>query len=258
MNISKRQLKKFQILIDKYKKDTEFPVRYNWQDKSNNELWLWLVGQVMVVGGIAGNDRFQGRRDLKKKLNYSSLSRLTDDNKMQIAINEVLRDAGVRYASSDLGKCHKSKALVHNYKFISNYKGGLKGLLKHVSHFKGNNVELDRVSFLTHHFKFIKNKSARDFLMSMGINTNTLALDIRIKNIFKHFDIDFPTQAELARKPVYDKTEIEIIEKICKPLNIKPVKFDRILFQHYDQIVGKKLPQHHKNLQSRAGNKTSK
>ena len=243
MDITKQHLKKFKGLIDKYQKDTLVPVKDNWQDKDNNELWLWLVGQVMVVGGVAGNDRFQSRQDLKKKLSYSSLSHFTDDNEMQLAINEVLREAGIRYASSDIDKCHKSKALVHNYKFISNYKGGFKGLIKHLTQFKGDNSELDRVSFLTHDFKFLKNKSARDFLMSMGINTNTLALDIRIQNIFRHFDINFPTQAELARKPIYDKTEKEIIEKICKPLNIEPINFDRVLFQHYSKIVDKKLRQ---------------
>ena len=243
MTITKQQLKKFQELLDKYQYETEFPIEDNWENKSNNELWLWLVGQVMVVGGVAGNERFQSRQDLKKKLSYSSLSQFDNDNQLQLVINEVLREAGIRYASSDIEKCHKSKALVHNYRFISNYKGGFKGLLKHLVQFKGDNAELLRVSFLTHHFKFVKNKSARDFLMSMGININTLALDIRIQNIFKHFSIEFPSQGELARKPVYDKTEKEIIEKICKALSIEPVKFDRILFQHYNKIIDKKLRQ---------------
>ncbi len=74
----------------------------------------------------------------------------------------------------------------------------------------------------------------------MGINTHTLALDIRIQNIFRHFSIEFPTQARLSNKTVYDRTEKEVIEKICKPLNIEPSTFDRILYQNYNEIIGRK------------------
>ena len=34
------------------------------------------------------------------------------------------------------------------------------------------------------HFEFMKNKSARDFLMNLGMNQNTVAIDIRTQNIF--------------------------------------------------------------------------
>ena len=245
MNITAEHLQRFQSVFDQYQHNTRFTAKDYWKNRSNNELWLWLVGQVMVVGGAASNDRFQSREDLKDRLNYDALSQYTNDKELQTVINEVLRKAGVRYASTDLEKCQKSKALVHNYKFITNYKDGFKGLLQYLAQIEGEHAELDRVSFLMAHFKFIKHKSARDFLMSMGINTHTLALDIRIQNIFRHFGIEFPTQAQLSVKAIYDKTEKEIIEKICKPLNIDPDKFDRILYQHYNEIIGRRGEIHH-------------
>jgi len=241
MNINQQQLKKFKNLINKFQNGTEFPVLNNWEEKSNNELWLWLVGQVMVVGGVGGNERFIQRKDLQKRISYSSLKQYTDDLELQSIINDVLREAGVRYASSDLKKCKKSKALVHNYKFISHYNGGFKGLIGFLNRIEGINAELERVSYLTHHLMFVKNKSARDFLMSIGINRNTLALDIRIQNIFKYFDIEFPTQTQLSSKAIYDATEKEIIKKICDPLNIEPIIFDRILFQNYKSITKSNL-----------------
>lgn len=239
MEITKHHLKKFGEIIICYQDKTEFPEPDNWLKKSNNELWLWLVGQVIVVGSAAANDRFQNSQELKSRLSFSRLEKLTDDDHLQKEINAVLRNAGVRYASNELKKCQKSKALVHNFRYISNFKGGFKGILKYLSNLNGEYAELDRVTFLMHHFKFIKNKSARDFLMNMGMNHNTLALDIRIQNIFKHLGIDFPTQAQLSMFSVYNKTEKEIVLKLCEPMNILPVKLDRILFQNYKGIIEK-------------------
>lgn len=237
MKVTKRQIRNFENIIKDYSRKTTYPQRDAWKDKSNNELWLWLVAQVMVVGGVAGNARFQSRSDLKRKMAFRKLKSFKGEASLRRHINAVLREAGIRYASSDWRKCHKSKALAHNYKFICEFKGGFKGLLRTLTLIDGRDAEHQRVAFIVEHFKYVKNKSARDFLMSMGINFKTLALDIRIQNIFKHYGIEFPNQNSLARKSVYDKTEKEIIEKICTPLNIKPVKFDRILFQNYERIL---------------------
>ena len=236
MNITENHLAIFRNLINTYQKETVFPKKDQWKQMDNNQLWLWLVGQVMVVGGVAGHDRFQESEDLKAKLNYSSLMQL-DDTTLKIRLNEVLCKAGVRYASNDLLKCRKSSALVDNFKFVSSYEGGFEGLLNFLSKFQSKTAELDRVAFLTQNLKFIKNKSARDFLMSMGFNTNTLAIDIRIQNIFKHFALGFPPKLNLSSKAIYDDLEREIIDKICKPLEVQPVKFDRILFQNYKRII---------------------
>ena len=85
--------------------------------------------------------------------------------------------------------------------------------------------------------KYIKSKSARELLMTLGMNRNTLALDIRIQNIFKYLHIEFPDTKGLSIERIYTETENNIIEKICKPLHISPVTFDRLLFSHYKQIL---------------------
>jgi thermostable 8-oxoguanine DNA glycosylase len=192
----------------------------------------------MVVGGIAGHERFLKRNDLKSALEYSTLERIVDDKTLQNKINQVLREAGVRYSSTNLDKCNKSRALVHNLKFIRNYKKGFEGILDDLSSIDGSNAEIDRANQLMRHFRYVKNKSARDFLMNMGINRNTLALDIRVQNIFKQLGIAFPKS--LSSKSIYNETEREIIEKICIPLKIEPLLFDRILFQNYDSIMAGK------------------
>src|SRR5438270_5579294 len=99
MNITAEHLHRFQSVIDQYQQNTKLTPKDYWKGSSNNELWLWLVGQVMVVGGAASNDRFQSREDLREKLHFDALGQYKDDKELQTVINEVLRAAGVRYAS---------------------------------------------------------------------------------------------------------------------------------------------------------------
>ena len=98
-------------------------------------------------------------------------------------------------------------------------------------------AEWERVKFLKDNFKFMKNKSARDYLMGIGMNRRTLALDVRIQNIFNYVGISFPVAQDLGNTEIYDTTERKIIQKICKPLNVEPIVFDRILFQNYTRII---------------------
>lgn len=218
---------------------TTFPKKNNWQSDDNRNLWLNIVGQVMVVGGSAGYGRFLERKDLQKQIGFNRLKSLTE-YQLRITINTVLREAGVRYAQKNPDKCHKTSALVHNYQFIRNFRGGFKGLLKQLADIKGPDAEHQRVEYLMRYLKFIKNKSARDFLMERGVNKKTIAIDIRIKNTFEHFGVKFPSQTQLARNSVYRPIEQEIIQKVCRPLGVVPMKFDRILYQNYDRIVEKK------------------
>ncbi|MCB9365533.1 MAG: hypothetical protein H6587_13250 [Flavobacteriales bacterium] len=239
MKPTKKQLAMFKVIIENYEKNTKTAKSHNWKKMDDNALWLSLVGQVNVVGGVDGNKRFQDNETLKQRISLNSLGKIKSDEKLATTINAVLREAGIRYASENISKCNKTNALVHNYKFISKYKGGFRNLIQDLVNIKGKNAELERVDFLINNFKYLKNKSARDFLMGLGINKNTLALDIRIQNIFEHIGLQLPNQTELGKKSIYAATEKDIIENICIPLNIQPVVFDRILFHNYDKIYYK-------------------
>jgi hypothetical protein len=236
MEVSQQHLDIFQGIIDTYVNTTEFPIKDLWRQIDNNSLWLRLVGQVNVIGSASGNNRFISRQDLQQQLNFNALDALNDYD-LQYVINHAIRAAGVRYASANLEKCGKSKALVHNYRFIASYHNGMKGMMDEIANYKGDTAELERILFLTEHFKFIKNKSARDFLMSLGMNTKNIAIDIRIQNIFSHLGLKLPDASKLNNKKIYEDAENEIINKICTPLKIAPVYFDRILFQNYTEII---------------------
>jgi hypothetical protein len=239
MKISKKELKAFERIIERYKGSTEIPKKHDWKTMDNNDLWLRIVSQINVVGGVEGNDRFWENNDLVKRISLNALKKTKTDKELSSTINSVLREAAIRYVSADIENCNKTKSLVHNYKFIENQKGGLRGILLSLSAIKGKAAELERVSFFTDskNFMYLKNKSARDLLMGLGMNRNTLAIDIRIQNIFSLHGITLPDQKGLNNKQIYAETENEIIEKICRPLSIEPIIFDRILFQNYDSIL---------------------
>src|SRR4051812_26081718 len=121
LKISKYQVGQFGDIIEKFWDLSSFPKRHYWKELDNRELWLRMVGQVMVVGSSAGEERFMKREDLKDMVDYYALGRMKSDQKKIEAINYVMREAGVRYASEDLEKCNKTCALIHNFNFISKF-----------------------------------------------------------------------------------------------------------------------------------------
>jgi hypothetical protein len=40
--------------------------------------------------------------------------------------------------------------------------------------------------------------------MGIGMNRHTLAIDIRIQNVFQHVGSNFPNQKELPKKGIYE------------------------------------------------------
>ena len=86
--------------------------------------------------------------------------------------------------------------------------------------------------------KYIKTKGARDFLMELGIVENAIAFDVRVQNVLQKIGINLPKKFT-ANPTLYSKIENEILEKICMPLSISGVMFDRMIYQNYNQILSK-------------------
>jgi thermostable 8-oxoguanine DNA glycosylase len=84
-------------------------------------------------------------------------------------------------------------------------------------------------------FKYIKSKSARDFLMDLGLVRDAIAIDVRMQNVLKKIGINIPEGIKSNPK-LYDKVEEELLLKVCKPLNLSGVEFDRMIYNNYDKI----------------------
>lgn len=236
LEINKNHIEKFEKIKNKFLSKTEVPEENDWKKRSNNDIWLGLITQVIVVGGSAPADKFDNNPVLKNDVSYEVLIKIENKNELKKKINNVLRAVGTRYASSDISKCRKTNALVHNLMILKRFKEGPKGLLKRLSEFEGRNSDKRKIKYFMKIFRFIQSKSARDNLMSLGLVKNVIALDIRIQNIFKNMGILLPKGFENNPK-LYDEIEEDILTKICKPLGLFGVQFDRLLYQNYKEIM---------------------
>jgi thermostable 8-oxoguanine DNA glycosylase len=85
-------------------------------------------------------------------------------------------------------------------------------------------------------FKYIKSKGARDFLMDLGLVRDAIAIDVRMQNVLKKIGINIPEGIKSNPK-LYDKVEEELLSKVCKPLNLSGVEFDRMIYNNYKDIM---------------------
>jgi hypothetical protein len=235
LQITQEHLNKFQQIVDRFRSKTKIPKENNWYSWSDNDIWLHTMAQVMVVGKSAPLDKFYKSDKLRKEVAYERLRKMTDEKNLNRTINRVLLAVGTRYASSNISKCLKTKALVHNLKTLKNY-GGPRKFVKRVSEFQGPNADKQRIEFVVQTFMFIKNKGARDYLMELGLLRNAVALDVRVQNVLRKIGIEVPKGFE-SNPQLYDSIQNDILEKICKPLGISGIEFDRMLYQNYDDII---------------------
>jgi uncharacterized protein YajQ (UPF0234 family) len=242
MKISKEHVNKFKQIKALCFKKTKFPKANNWKRMASNEIWLDFIRQIIVIGGAAAAQRFSDRADLQKLVSYGRLSSLEDRMEIKKAINHALREVGSRYACKDIRRCKKTHALVHDLKILQGFKGGPKGLLKRVAEFTGTNATKRRIKYFMKIFKggSIQSKSTRDFLMGHGLIKDAVAIDIRIQNILRKVGIRVPKGVQ-SKPNIYDYAETEILNKICKPLQLSGVELDRMLFQNYDKIMEMKF-----------------
>ena len=233
LQINKKHLEKFRQIKQHFHSGTEVPEKNRWQSLTNNDIWLHIFAQVMVVGGSKPYEKFDKRADLKHKVAFDSLIEVEDDREVKKRVNQVLRTVGTRYASSDISKCRKTDALAHNLKMLKSFEGGPKGFLKELSRFSSDKQKID---YVMHSLKYIKNKGARDLLMELGLVRNAIAFDSRIKNVFHKIGVKTPERFETSFK-LYDEVENAILSKICMPLGISGIELDRMLFQNYEEIM---------------------
>ena len=189
----------------------------------------------MVVGSSAPLDKFYKNDKLKKEVAYEKLAKMADKQKLSRTINHVLMAVGTRYARSDASKCMKTKALVNNLQTLKTC-GGAKNFVRKLFEFQGPNAEKQRIEFVMRSFIFIKNKGARDYLMELGLVKDAVALDVRVQNVLRKIGTEVPKGFE-SNPQLYDSIQNDILEKICKPLGISGIEFDRMLYQNYDDII---------------------
>ena len=235
LEINKEHLKAFDRIKDLYLPKTIVPKENNWKSLSNDDIWFHIVAQVMIVGNSKPYDKFIKDENLKNQISFQTLLNIENQETIAKIINHILREVGSRYANKTLSKCMKTRALVTNFNYLKKYNDGPIGFLNYIS--KIDN-EKQRIRYVVNNFKYVKNKGARDLLMELGLIRNSIAIDVRIQNILKKMGIEI-SQDSLSNPLRYEQIQKEIIEKICNPLDISRIAFDRMLYQNYEEIMNK-------------------
>lgn len=233
LEITDEILEKFSDLKIRYLEKTVLPKENNWIQKTTNELWFNVIAQVMVVGNSKPFDTFMERLDLQEKISYDSLLKLKTNEEILRQINFVLLAVGTRYASRTLTKSIKAKSLLWNFNKFRKYNNGVTGFLQEITNLSS---DIQKIKRLMSELKYIKTKGARDLLMELGIVKNAIAFDVRVINILQKIGVNLPDNFT-ANPRLYSKIEKEILDKICEPLGISGVMFDRMLYQNYNKIL---------------------
>jgi len=230
--ITASQLQAFRRIKDKFSMP-RLPSRNAWRDKSDDDVWIRIVSQVVVVGNAAPAEKLW-TPPIQKRIGWMNVTKLSEA-KAKKEIWSVLREIGTRYCGQDPDSCRKTAALMRNLKFLREYPEGPKGFLKDVARLDG--TDLDKVKFVIDHLSFIKNKGARDFLMSgFGVVRDCIAFDSRILGVTRQIGIQIPdgVQADVA---LFEELERLLIDQVCRPLGITGAELDQLLFRNYKAIV---------------------
>lgn len=166
-----------------------FPPRHAWRTASNDDVWIRLVSQVVVVGRAEPAEHLR-EKDVRRRIAWGRVTEMSD----RVAANniwQVLQDIGTRYCGRNLHSCRKTAALMRNLEYLKRYPKGPKGFLRDVATLKGSSR--DKAAFISKRLSYIKNKGARDFLITgFGLVKDRIALDSRILSVLRLVGIEIP------------------------------------------------------------------
>lgn len=230
-SLTTQQLAKFRAIRDALKK-TPLPEVGKWKSMSEDDIWLRVVSQVVVVVKEAPAKHLKAP-EIRASLAFKRLSAMKPLEAKK-ALGTVLATIGTRYVSPQRPEAApKVTALMKNLEVFKSYEGGPSGVVKHLA---GMADSRERVRFLGKNFSYMKKKGARDFLTTgLGMATDVIALDSRVMGIATRIVPGLPAQVTATN---YDTIEAFLVEHVCVPLGISAAQFDQLLFRNQEAIEG--------------------
>jgi hypothetical protein len=223
LNITQKCIDQLKIISDKHLPNIEISPEHNWKNKSNDDLWLDVFKQVVVVG----NSRPVASGKIDKYEQTIAYAKLKNENNAREIIHKVLREIGAMWVGDDIDKDVKAKCLSKNLNYFKHYQNEVKGFFTYVAGLD----EKARIRYAAKQLEYIGDKSARDLLMELGLIRNSIALDVRIVKSLRNLGVNIPDNYN--DKKIYPEIEKEILENICKPLDLEGVELDRLLYNTY-------------------------
>jgi hypothetical protein len=197
-----------------------------WNQRTENELWIKVLGQIAVVGRAEPGERLQHDPKIKRQVSIRRLKRFRSDADLQKYLHGVFMRLGVRYVGSSWRNDRKAAAGVANFRKLT--ENGPKKFFEQIAKC---NTEEEKIEALQRQLKFYGNKSARDTLIELRLAENCMALDTRIFGVLKKVGV------KVSPDDIYQQVEKELIRKVAKPLGISGALLDRVLFQKYTKIL---------------------
>jgi len=199
----------------------------SWKKRTEDELWLRVLSQVVVAGNAAPEYTLRTSTAVKEKLGFRRLKRLSAQRRRK-AIHGVLRAIGTRYVGKST-KNAKVDAALHNFETICE-AGGPRQFFRRIASLPS--IE-KRIECLSRTLAFYKKKGCRDALIDLRLASDCMALDRRLIRILTCVGAKVPRSLDNH----YEEIERELIEKVARPCGLSGGQLDRILFQNYGDIL---------------------
>ena len=229
LTIEAVHIQRVKSIWDEYGHKVLLPAADAWKFKSDDEIWLRVVGQVVVVGGAEPAKKLKAP-SVRERISWSRLSKMTTG--VENEIWEVLREIGTRYARKSAPICSKTNAICRNLLVLKEFKDGPTGFLRKISEMESSE---DKIDFIAQKFSYIKQKGARDFLTSgFGLVQDRIALDTRVLKELKQIGIKELPDKTPGKADYYRAIEEDLVTKICTPLGISGAQLDQLLFNLVD------------------------
>lgn len=224
--ISTAQASKLRKAVKRHKHSVKLGKPWNkWTDE---ELWLKVLGQVVVIGKAEPGERLQHDPKIASKVSLKKLNGFRRDVARQKYLHEQFVKLRVRFSlGSSWENDWKAKASVQNFRVLRD-AGGPKKFFQTIDDCK---TEEDRIKTLQGALKRYGSKSVRDTLIELRLAENCMALDARIYGLLRKVGV------LVNPDDIYRQVEAELIHKVAAPLGMTGALLDRILFRNYDQIL---------------------
>jgi hypothetical protein len=135
----------------------------SWKKRTEDELWLRVLSQVVVAGNAAPGDTLRASTAVRENLAFRRLKKLSPQRRRKV-IHAVLRAIRTRYVGDSVSN-PKIDAAMHNFDKLVEARGP-KQFFKKVASMK---TEKERIKYLSHTLAFYKKKGCRDALIDLRL-----------------------------------------------------------------------------------------
>jgi len=223
INFLKHILKLFGPLVD-------LPAIGKFKAMKPNDVWLQLVSQVCVIGSAKLMERINADTMLKDSFEKAiSLSSVQNQKNKKGYIGSILKKhSATRFHNEGARK------LYDIFKTSTVFSNGKLKLFEGVT---SNKICNDIRDILIDRCPIFRLKSVSDFMISVGISHDVIALDTRVVGVFKKYlNYNLSPGRVQSNRSIYFSVE-NALRDFCTSHNFSLALLDRVLFQFSSMTV---------------------